>query len=367
MRSVLKKNLFLAFFLSLFGVQFSLRAFPLGRAVQRANELGQTISAQAKEVKSRLSRDVKKNIDDFHDAIGDEIKAFASRQWESDYSHRYLRTYENMTNTEKPQFIVFFAHGYRPFLPSYEYAKGRFARHIAPFLRSFKYVAYHPLLKVGPKYTAFAQGSDVEQVKYHLDRVLAMTKNPESPFFNLPIIVAGHSNGAATMVSVLGCYPGLSQNVSGVLLFAPYVDIRKTNMLQKIAHRGVGSKVIDAAPFAIGMRYDVTKKAPIQYVLENSFPRLPVFLIHCKNDSVIPFSQNFVAFQEAFSQPRYKDLFQGFPFEVGNHGGFSLKSTKEDRGALKKALHQFCAQRILAAPTPGVTIFEELSPAILDD
>jgi hypothetical protein len=366
MRFLFKKNSFLTLFLGLFGSQVGVGALQLAGAVSRVAELRDAVSDRVVGARGRFSDVFNKKKDNSNDLVGDEIKLFASRQWTGDHLKKYLRTHENMTKNEKPQFIVFFAHGYRPFLPSFQYAKDRFLQYVAPFLRSFKYLAYHPLLKVGPKYTAFAQGSDVEQVKYHLDQVLAMTDNPESPLFNLPIIVAGHSNGSATIISLLGLHPELKDRIAGLLLFAPYADIRKTGFLQKIGSGAVVSRLVNRAPNAIGMRYDSSKKAPISYVLEGFFPRLPVFLVHCKNDPLIPFSKNFLAFQKAFAQPQYADTFQGFAFERGAHGGFSSKSTKADRRELKKALQDFCEMRILVAPASGLKTIQELLPAALD-
>jgi len=332
------------------------------RFIKKAGALGTAASSRARILRDAVSQKIKK----IHANTAEEIKAFALHQWEAGYDDRFLYSYKNMTTNERPQFIVFFAHGYRPYLPTKRYASDRFSRHVAPFLEAFKYVAVHPLLKVGPLYTSFAQESDINQIKLHLDKVLERVANPQSTFFGLPVIIAGHSNGAATIISLLGSYPELSKKIFGALLYAPYADIRKTNMIHKVSLQGGSSALVDRVPLVIGTRYDGSKRAPIDYLKEGLFPRMPVFLIHAKNDPVISFDQNYVAFESLFKEHEFGSLFHAHPFDLGAHGSFSVKSKKEDREKLRQDVTHFVSEHLLKPRSAQLGLFGSLSSAVID-
>jgi|GEM_PF-2201692 len=279
------------------------------------------------------------------------MQVLAEEQWAPTHKKRFLRTKVNMMPHEKPDFILFFAHGYRPKTSGYGYAKEKAVAMVAPFLRSFRYVMYHPLLSVGPAYTTFAQKDDIDQVKFHLDRVVALVSDPESAYYNLPIICVGHSNGAATLIALLGTYPDFAKNISVAVLFAPYADVRKTRFFHNISEKPTGSRVADAGPRISGIMYDPKQKSPIDFVNNELFPReLPTFLVHAEDDAYIPLASNFTVFANAFKKHNYEDHVHLFAFERGGHGGFLAKSQKEDRKKLRSSLKTLIDHDLLRRP-----------------
>jgi predicted esterase len=320
----------------------------------------------ARVAKNAISEKVNGAFSHYYEKTGQEMRDFAAMQWNADFHQRFLRSHVNMTVDDKPQFIAFFAHGYRPTFPGFEYARGRFNHHLAPFLKKFRYVAYHPSLKVGPKYTSFGQDDDIAQVKYHLDKIIEMTKDSSHEYYGLPILASGHSNGAATTVTMFGAHPELGEHVSGIILFAPYTDIRRTKILNKPILARLGGGAVNSAPSLIGQRYDLNKKAPIDYVTLSLFPHSrDIFLIHARNDTVIPFGENYVPLVEAFKRSGYSDLLHLHPFETGGHGSFSLKANRDDKNKLGDDLTSFVSSKVLRKYS-GLQELKEMMPVSRD-
>jgi len=355
----IKKRLLLRVFLLI---------IPFGLFAPRSffNNAASAVTDMSKRTKGAISEKISDTVSRYNEQIGQEMRDFAVMQWGSDFHQRFLRSHINMTIDDKPQFIAFFAHGYRPTFPGYEYARGRFNHHLAPFLRKFRYVAYHPSLKVGPKYTSFGQDDDIAQVKYHLDRIIQMTQDPSHEYYGLPIIASGHSNGAATTVTMFGAHPELSEKVSGIVLFAPYTDIRRTKILNKPILAKMGGGAVNSAPILVGQRYDSNKKAPIDYVTSSLFPHSrDIFLIHASNDTVIPFGENYTVFVEAFKKNGYSNLLHLHPFETGGHGSFSLKANRDDRQKLRNDLTAFVSSKVLRKDS-GLQELKEMMPVSRD-
>lgn len=273
-----------------------------------------------------------------------QIKEFAEDQWQDTFPQRYLRTRVNMKEGDLPQFIVFFAHGYRPKAPGLGYAGARFRDLMAPFLKGFRYVVFHPSLSVGPAVTTFAQDHDIFQVKYHLDKVLELTKNAESPYFGLPVVCVGHSNGASTLLAMCGAHAELAESLKSLVLFAPYADVRQASFLGKITHQGIRNTV----PHFSGFGYDVSKLAPIDYIKKHKFPKgLPVFLVHALDDPHVRYQPNYTSLVAAFKGCGYGAQLHEHSFATGRHGSFSLAGNKRDRLALKDNLAKFIHRDVL--------------------
>ena len=334
----------------------SLNSFPLAWADRT------TLPKFGTAVKSAASHAVKKTVtavvngvekasEMLVDARLTRMQDVAHAQWKSDHKKRFLRTKVNMMQDEKPEFILFFAHGYRPKTSGYGYPREKATGMIAPFLRSFRYVMYHPLLSVGPAYTTFAQKDDIDQLKFHFDRVVALVRDPQSVYFGLPIVCVGHSNGASTFISLFGTYPEVAKSISLAVLFAPYADVRKTKYFHTISEKKVGSYLSKAGVRGAGVMYDPKQKAPIDFIKNNLFPRdLPVFLVHAQDDPYIPLVSNFTIFSRAFRAHGYEPWLHLFAFENGGHGQFLLRSKKEDRQKLRDSLRRFITCDVLKRP-----------------
>ena len=296
-----------------------------------------------------------------------ELTKLAESQWVDDFHSDHLVSRMNMTDQEKPSFIVVFFHGYRPGFPGWKYALGRQQHILAPFLKDFKYLAYHPTLGVGPALTTFAQDHDVFQVKFHIDKVLELVKNADSECFGLPVLCVGHSNGAATLLATFGAHPELAQKVKGLVLFAPYSDVRNALFLGREKYQAIGDRVRNTMPIISGIGYKKDKLAPIDYIKNGSFPyRFPFFLIHCKDDPHVTFDANFLPLQSAFRAMGYGLGAHFHPFEKGRHGSFSKKSSRDDRKALKKDLGDFIRKKVVAESSEEDADAHLLAPDIIN-
>lgn len=295
------------------------------------------------------------------------IKEVAEKQWKPEHQKKYLRTRVNMVLTDKPEFIVFFAHGYRPKLCNYEYSKSRALAHVVPFLKTFRFVVFHPLLSVGPLFTTFAQDDDIFQVKFHLDKILALVNDPTSPYYKLPVICAGHSNGASTLLATFGTNPDLAGKVSSLLLFAPYADVRNTTFFKNVSQGSLGHNLTSVGPRLSGIAYNSKKKAPLDYVTGELFPRkFPFYLIHCLDDKYVPMASNYRVLVKAFQEHGYSENMHLHSFEAGGHGSFSIKSLADDRKKLRSDLERFINALILNKKdaSSASEIFQEKSSRI---
>lgn len=322
------------------------------------------LTESVKRTKTAVSTGIQKAGDVVLGAREKRMKSIAIAQWEPGHKKRLLRTKVNMTKDEKPEFVLFFAHGYRPKTTGYDYSREKALTMVAPFLRSFRYVMYHPLFSVGPAYTTFGQKDDIEQLKFHLDRIIALTKDSSSDFYQLPIVCVGHSNGAATLISLFGTYPELAKNVSMALLFAAYADVRKTKFFHTLSQKILGVHVSNFGPRGAGLLYNSKEKAPIDFIQQELFPKgLPVFLVHAKDDPYVPLVSNFTLLSRAFRTHGYEEWLELCAFDRGGHGNFLMKSTKEDRQKLRDSLKKRIDRIVLkgserALPLVGVSGIE---------
>lgn len=319
----------------------SLNSFPLAWANSGA------LSRAGASAKAAVSDGIAKVSEKLGQVRRSSMRELAEAQWKPEHKKRFLRTKVNMVQQEKPEFVMFFAHGYRPKTLGFGYPKEKVQTMVAPFLRAFKYVVYHPLLSVGPAYTTFAQKDDIDQVKFHLDRVIGLITDPKSPYYNLPLICAGHSNGASTLITLFGTYPDLAKSVALALLFAPYADVKKTRFFQGISENSAVAPVANHGPKISGLLYDSKGKTPMDFVEAELFSKdLPVFLVHSLDDKHIPMSANFTAFAQAFKDHGYANA-KTFAFERGGHGDFLANSGKDERAEFRKSLRNFINRDIL--------------------
>ena len=341
--SIIRTSLFL----------FVLFFMPLLRSTEPETPLG---------LAKMVASGVQAKVNHFAEKRLSVIKEVAEKQWKPEHQKKYLRTRINMVLKDKPEFIVFFAHGYRPKLCNYEYSKSRALVHVAPFLKKFRFVVFHPLLSVGPLYTTFAQDDDIYQVKFHLDKVLELVNNPASPYYKLPVICAGHSNGASTLLAMFGTNTDLSAKISSLLLFAPYADVRSTTFFHNVSQGSFGQRITSMGPRLSGLAYDSKKKSPLDYVTGELFPKkFPFYLIHCLDDKYVPMASNYRVLVKAFQEHGYSESMHLHSFEAGGHGSFSIKSIADDRKKLRNDLERFINVQILNKndTSLGAEIFQE--------
>jgi pimeloyl-ACP methyl ester carboxylesterase len=234
-----------------------------------------------------------------------ELKAYAQKQWESPAS-------VHKVGPSDPKFVVLFVHGFLGFEEfGWQNGWNEYVGRFVPALQGLSYVVYHPGLNQSKDYQSFAQGLDIYQVQQHLEKVIQeVDKSPEKSSLGghsvsrLPIVCVGHSNGAATLVSLVSQDSLLVNRISSLILLAPYADLREASTLAKI------KKTLPAGEFIAGkgMRllyapmYDSSELAPVDYVTSGKFPiDLPALFIYSHNDHVVPF-KNSTLFKNAFTQ-----------------------------------------------------------------
>lgn len=308
----------------------------------------------------------------------------AQTQWEQKSAVHCVQ----VTPGAKPDFIVVFVHGFLGFRPFDAYDSWNEVAHkIVPALHGRNYVVYHPGLLQTKDVQSFAQGTDIDQVAFHVKKVITeIEKDADESSVGgysvsgLPLVLVGHSNGASTLISWLSQHHSVAQHVKGVVLLAPYADLREASTLAHVSQvsstvAGFGVKLFYAP------RYSPTETTPAEYVQKGLFPvDLPTLVVSNVNDRVVPFKNRNI-FAQAFARhPKYKDSVVFLDLQTGghnwgwrqvrltceyckdgtahSHGKFDQRRASkvrkhkyylrsEDRDALKNVLNDFLDQKVL--------------------
>ena len=263
-----------------------------------------------------------------------------------------------------PKFVILFVHGFLGFDEfSFEHGWNEYVGRFVPALQGLSYVVYHPGLNQTKSYQSFAQGFDVYQAQQHLEKVIEeVDKSPSASSLGgysisgLPIMCMGHSNGAATLVSLMSQHPLLAQRVQGLVVWAPYADIREASTLAKIKSLPGGTFIAgNGMRLLYAPMYDSAQSSPVGFVHDEKFPDdLPTLFIYSHNDHVVPI-KNCELFKAAFQAlPRYaeKKLVSTIEMHSGGHNWMwqrvqlthakadKSKLSSEQRQHVKKIKHQ---------------------------
>lgn len=234
-----------------------------------------------------------------------ELRKYAQRQWESPAAvHR-----EGLVGSS-PKFVVLFIHGFLGFEEfGWENGWNEYVGRFVPALQGLSYVVYHPGLNQTKDYQSFAQSLDVYQVRQHLEKVIEEVDKPSEEsslgghsVAGLPILCIGHSNGAATLVSLVSQHPSLAQRIQSLVVWAPYADIREASTLARIKSLPGGSFIAgNGMRLLYAPMYDAAHPTPVDHVRTKKFPEdLPTLFIYSHNDHVVPF-KNCELFKTAFA------------------------------------------------------------------
>lgn len=253
------------------------------------------------------------------------LQKYVQNQWESPAAFHKIGP-----DGAAPQFVVFFAHGFLSFDDQgWENSWNEYVNRFVPALEGLSYVVYHPGFKQTKEYQSFAQDLDVYEIQLHLEKLIGVVdgsddskKIQDVSLVGLPLLCVGHSNGASSLIVTLSSHHKIAEHVKGLVLLAPYADIREASTLGKISALPGGGVIAGR-----GMRlffapmYDDSLPAPVEYIRKGKWPaHLPAIFIASHNDHVVP-HKNFELFKRAFDDKKMisKGLITMLDLQTGGH------------------------------------------------
>jgi predicted esterase len=198
------------------------------------------------------------------------------------------------------QGVVFFAHGYyQNFTMNHDRAMCHY-QCFSPIFetnrptnqRDCAFMPYTPVFKHQRRYISFAQRWDVFQIKDHLQALIATNETRDK---KLPIVCLGSSNGASSLLATLCTYPEIANQISAVILQAPYADIGKfdlsrfSSLANYFPHSdAVVKRLIQSV---VAPNYSCSKPSPLELATASATnlpDQLPIIFLHAQDDEVIP-------------------------------------------------------------------------------
>ena len=275
------------------------------------------------------------------------IQSDQEKQWESSQNQADFKSDINLSADAKPQFLVLFVHGCKPYAP-YTYAKNRAHAVLVPFLQDYSYTIFHPRLTLDPFFVTFAQQDDIDQVIFHLKKIITLTQDPSSRYFKLPIMCTGHSNGAATLISLFATHPNTASAVAATLLIAPYAEILNSAIVNQAKEYPGGLLTSQLYLKTVAPWHDLSSPSPLQ-LAQSSYPRtLPTLLIGSKDDWHVPHQDNYEKLDTVFKSHQ-KSNYESFLMTTGEHAKFTTLGKKEEIIACKNKVAQFIKTHVLSA------------------
>ncbi len=277
------------------------------------------------------------------------IQSDQEKQWESSQNQDYFKTDVNLSADAKPQFLVLFIHGCKPYAP-YTYPKNRAHAVLVPFLENYSYTIFHPRLTIDPFFVTFAQQDDIDQVMFHLKKIISLTQDPSSRYYNLPIMCAGHSNGAATLIALFATHPNTTSRVAATLLIAPYAEILNGAIVNQAKEYPGGLLTSRLYLKTVAPWHDLSSPSPLQ-LLQSSYPAtFPTFLIGSKDDWHVPHQDNYEKLDTAFKSHQ-ENNYKSFLMTTGKHAKFTILGKKEEILACKNQVIEFIKMQVLSTKT----------------